>query len=99
MYETAGEEKSAFWSSFASIPKDIAEGFPSLEKRLDAFFEDHFDGIIEEWNLVTEEDIRHLKTKLDYVCYQVDQLTAEKQSLDARIEVASQAIDELEKHI
>ena len=96
MYPTISRTKD-YWHEIGSMSASLSDRIPTLDKQLDSFFDRHAEAIIEEWNLVTDDDIRHLKMKLDYLSYEVGRLVVEKGNLEKRVSDLRQAIEDLEK--
>jgi len=41
------------WEGLTDLPQSFEERIPTLERRLDQYFEQHFQAILEEWDLLT----------------------------------------------
>ncbi|MFH0967706.1 MAG: hypothetical protein V1862_08505 [Methanobacteriota archaeon] len=98
MYPTISRTKD-YWHELGSISGSYYDSIPTLDKQLDSFFDRHAEAIIEEWGLVTDDDLRHLRMKLDYLSYEVARLVVEKDNLEKRVSDLKEAIGDLEKKI
>jgi len=96
MYPTISRTKD-YWHELSSMSESFNDRLPTLDKQLDTFFDRHAEAIIEEWGLVTDDDIRHLRMKLDYLSYEVGRLVVEKGNLERRVSDLRQSIVDLEK--
>jgi len=96
MYPTFSKE-GKYWQELGSLPGSFADTIPTFDKQLDSFFNRNAEAIIDEWGLLTDDDIRHLKQKLDYLSYEVNRLMVEKSALEKRTADLKSAIEELEK--
>ncbi|HWQ67372.1 MAG TPA: hypothetical protein VN372_10925 [Methanospirillum sp.] len=79
------------------MSESFLDTIPTLDKHLDSFFDRNADGIIEEWGLVTSNDIRRLRMKLDFLSYEVNRLVIEKSNLEKRTLDLRKTIKELEE--
>ena len=88
-----------FWHGLNSFSTGIEESIPTLDRMLDSWFEEHFPDIIEEWDLLTEGDLRHASQKIDFLSYEVNRLMIERSSVDHRIQNLKASIEDLERII
>ncbi len=74
-----------YFPSF-EIPKlaGITDRLPTLSRTLDTYFDAHFDEIIEEWELLTDHELRSLEKRLETVTAEIDNLYREKPALEER---------------
>jgi len=86
----------SFWNRFSQIPGTIESHVPTFDKSLDAYFDQHFAAIIDEWNLVTETDLERLETRLENVSDEITGLYAEKTAIEARAQQLDDLISSLE---
>jgi len=89
----------SFWDRFATIPGTVGSRIPTLDKSLDAYFDQHFDAIIEEWDLVTETDLRRLGDRLSRVSDEISALYAWKVTIESRAEKLDELISLLEGQV
>jgi hypothetical protein len=98
MYPTFTRTKN-YMQELSSLPGSIADSIPTLDKQLDSFFDRNAEAVIDEWGLVTDDDLRHLKQKLEFLSYEVERLVVEKSNLEKRTSDLKLAIEELEKKV
>lgn len=96
MYPTLSKT-GKYWQDLSTMSGSFVESIPTFDKQLDSFFDRNASAIIEEWGLVTDDDLRALKRKLDYLSYEVGRLVVEKNSIEKRVHALKDAIEELEK--
>jgi hypothetical protein len=87
---------NSFWDQFAHLPGTIDARIPTLDKSLDAYFDQHFAAIIEEWDLLTASDLDRLEGRLTRVTDEISGLYAGKMTLDARVKDLEETIAQLE---
>ena len=86
-----------YWHELGNMPDTFLDNIPTFDKRLDSFFDKHAESIIEEWGLLTDNDLRDFKRKLDFLSYEVNRLVVEKSTLERRTRDLRSMIEELEK--
>ncbi len=99
MYETEMPEtakKHSFRETITSIPGTIDAGLPSLDKRMDRYFDAHITDLVEEWGLVTLGSLEHLERRLDAVSSDINALEKGKAVLEQRARALDAALRELE---
>ena len=96
MYPTLTKTRD-YWHDISDMSGSFLDNIPTLDSQLDNFFDRNAESIIEEWGLVTDDDLRHLKMKLDYLSYEVNRLVVEKSNLEKRALDLKSAIEDLEK--
>ncbi|MGB7788327.1 hypothetical protein [Methanoregula sp.] len=89
----------SFWDQFSHVPGTIESRIPTLDKSLDAYFDQHFAAIIEEWDLVTESDLHRLESRLTRVTDEITGLYAGKVTLEARAKNLDDLISSLERSL
>jgi hypothetical protein len=103
MYPVINQDQHAtgdsFWDQFAHIPGQIDARIPTFDKSLDAYFDQHFAAIIEEWALVTESDLDRLESRLSRVSNEISGLYAGKMTLEARVKEIDDTISLLERSV
>lgn len=87
---------TSFWDQVSELPGTIESRLPTFDKSLDAYFDRHFAAIIEEWDLVTENDLRQLEARLSRVGDEISALYAEKAAREARVRRLDELITSLE---
>jgi hypothetical protein len=87
----------SFWEQFSKLPAIIESKLPTLDKSLDAYFDQNFVSIIEEWELVTERDLNKLEKRLADVTNEISILYAEKMVLEKRAGSLDDLISSMER--
>ena len=87
----------SFWDGLAEVPGTIESRIPTFDRSLDAYFDRHFAAIIEEWDLVTENDLAKLETRLERVSDEITGLYAGKMALESRVQALDALITSLER--
>ena len=75
----------------------VERRIPTFTKTLDRYFDAHFEGIIEEWQLLTEHGLRDLEKRLENVTVEINTLYSEKSALEKRASVLEVEVTALEK--
>lgn len=96
MYPTINRTRN-YWQELGSMSGSFVDSIPTFDKKLDSFFDRNSEAIIEEWGLVTDDDLRHMKLKLEFLSYEVNRLMVEKTGLEKRTAELKTAIEDLEK--
>jgi hypothetical protein len=99
MYETEMPEtakKHSFTETVASVPGTIDAGLPTLDKRMDRYFDAHIKDIVEEWGLVTLTTFEHLERRLDAVSSDINALEKGRAVLEQRAHAIDAALREME---
>jgi hypothetical protein len=86
----------SFWDQFSHVPGTIESRVPTFDKSLDTYFDQHFAAIIEEWDLVTENDLQHLERRLAHVSDEISGLYIGKVAIEARAKALDDLITSLE---
>jgi hypothetical protein len=73
------------------------ERLPSLEQRLDRYFDANMMGIIEEWGLVTAHDLGVFERRLEDVSREIKALESGKSRLEERASAVETALKEMEE--
>jgi hypothetical protein len=89
----------SFWDQFSHIPGTIESRIPTFDKSLDAYFDQNFAAIIEEWDLLTDSDLHRLENRLADVSVEISGLFAGKTALEARVKKLDDLITSLEKSL
>jgi hypothetical protein len=98
MYPTLSKTHD-YWHELGSMSGSVIDSIPTFDKQLDNFFDRNAGSIIEEWGLVTDDDLRHLRRKIDYLSYEVGRLVVEKNNIEKRTLAIRSAIEELERSV
>lgn len=75
----------------------VERRIPTFTKTLDRYFDAHFEGIIEEWQLLTEHGLRDLENRLENVTVEINKLYSEKSVLEKRASALEAEVTALEK--
>jgi hypothetical protein len=89
----------SFLDQFSHIPGTIEAHVPTLDRSLDAYFDQHFAAIIEEWDLVTGTDLEHLETRLTRVTDEISGLYAGKVIIETRAKKLDELITTMERSL
>jgi hypothetical protein len=89
----------SFWDTFATLPGTIASHVPTFDKSLDAYFDQHFAAIIEEWDLVTESDLEKLENRLSRVSDEISSLYTGRATIEVRMKQLDDLITSLERSL
>ncbi len=97
-YDTPGrtQEKFPFIETIKEIPAAIDEHLPTMDKGLDAYFDQNFPAIISEWGLVTSVHLKNFERRLDRVHRQIDSLEKNQKALVERAAALDKEIRRLE---
>jgi BMFP domain-containing protein YqiC len=91
--------KNSFWDQFSHIPEALEYRLPTFDRSLDAYFDQNFAAIIKEWELVTENDLHHLESRLARVSDEISGLFTRKMSLESRTKELDDLITSLERSL
>lgn len=89
----------SFWGKVSHIPANIDSRLPTFDKSLDAYFDQHFSAIIDEWDLVTDSDLQRLESRLTRVTTDISGLYAGKITIEARAKGLDDLITQLERSV
>ncbi len=89
----------SYWDQFSYIPGTIESRIPTFDKSLDAYFDQNFAAIIEEWDLVTDSDLHKLENRLAHVSDEISGLYAGKMTIESRAKKLDDVISSLEKSL
>ena len=89
----------SFWDKLSHVPKTIESRIPTFDKSLDAYFDQNFTALIEEWDLVTDSDLHKLETRLASVSDEISSLYAGKMNIEGRAKKLDGIISSLEKSL
>jgi hypothetical protein len=86
-----------FYEQFSAFTGALKEKIPTFDKSLDAYFDRHLAGIIEEWELLTEPDLARLDGRLRAVTNEINTLYTGTIVLQKRVDQLDALISTLEK--
>lgn len=84
---------------FSEFPGKLEQALPTFDKSLDSYFDKNFAAIIEEWGLVTENDLQALEKRLTAATAEIGTLCAGKAMLEKRMENLESLISSMEKSL
>jgi hypothetical protein len=84
-------------TDISESPSSSEERLPTLEKRLDRYFDAHMQAIIEEWGLVTAHDLAVFEKRLEDVSKEIKGLESGKSRLEERASAVNASLREVER--
>jgi hypothetical protein len=100
MYSTEyglGRKKELLETDISGGSSSYEERLPTLEKRLDRYFDMHMEAIVEEWGLVTAHDLAVFEKRLEDVSRDIKGLESGKSRLEKRASTVDAALKEVER--
>jgi hypothetical protein len=100
MYSTEygqSRKKELVETDISGGSSSYGERLPTLEKRLDRYFDTHMEAIVEEWGLVTAHDLAVFEKRLEDVSREIEGLESEKSRIEQRASAVDAALKEVEK--
>jgi hypothetical protein len=94
---TGTGEGISFKDTLAGIPRYIDDRLPSMDKKLDTYFDSNIPAVIDEWGLVTSVHLSDLERRLERVTTQINHLEKGRKVLETRAESLDREISKLEK--
>ena len=79
------EHAPGYWERISHLPGAIDAKLPTFDKSLDAYFDQNFAAIIEEWDLLTDSDLHKLEYRLSQITNEISTLFAEKLVIEKRV--------------
>ena len=79
---TTGEP---FWRNLPDIGGFLQEKVPTLDRKLDRYFDQNFAAIIEEWGLLRDDDLLDLERRLQRVTSEIHRLNRGKIEITDRV--------------
>jgi len=79
------ETAPGYWERVSHIPGSIDAKLPTFDKSLDAYFDQNFTSIIEEWDLLTDSDLHKLEYRLSQITTEISTLFADKMVIEKRV--------------
>jgi hypothetical protein len=62
------------WDDFMGWTRRVEERIPSLDKSLDRYFDRYMESIVQEWELVTENDLISMEARLKRITEELGRL-------------------------
>jgi hypothetical protein len=79
------ETSPGYWEKVSNFSASIGSKVPTFDKSLDAYFDQNFASIIEEWDLLTDSDLHKLEYRLSQITNEISTLFAEKMVIEKRV--------------
>jgi hypothetical protein len=79
------ETAPGYWEKVSNFSAAIGSKVPTFDKSLDAYFDQNFVSIIEEWDLLTDSDLHKLEYRLSQITNEISTLFAEKMVIEKRV--------------
>jgi hypothetical protein len=84
-YETnEPAQKSSFKDTLVAIPATIGAKLPTMDKSLDKYFDAHMSMIIDEWGLVTQQELDKIDHRLQASGGGINKLESGKARIEKR---------------
>ena len=79
------ETSPGYWERVSNFSATMGSKIPTFDKSLDAYFDQNFASIIEEWDLLTDSDLHKLEYRLSQITNEISTLFAEKMVIEKRV--------------
>jgi len=79
------ETAPGYWDKVSNFSASIGSKIPTFDKSMDAYFDQNFASIIEEWDLLTDSDLHKLEYRLSQITNEISTLFAEKMVIEKRV--------------
>ena len=79
------ETAPGYWEKVSNFSASIGSKVPTFDKSLDAYFDQNFASIIEEWDLLTDSDLHKFEYRLSQITNEISTLFAEKMVIEKRV--------------
>ncbi len=96
MYPVREYRGSPYVRSVSEFAHSVEQRIPTLTRTLDRYFDVHFEEIIEEWQLLTDYELRDTEHRLEKVSAEITNLYKEKETLEERAAALDAELKELE---
>lgn len=90
-------KKEQIYDSLAGLPSSIEERLPSMDKRLSSYFEGRRDSLLEEWGILTRNDLDEMEMRLDRLGMEIGKLETSGRNLKTRAGALDVELKELEQ--
>ena len=87
---------SPYLQSIYGFTRSIEERIPTFARTLDRYLDSNFEAFIEEWQLLTDHELRNLESRLESVTREIDALYNKKPVIEGRALNLEKEIGELE---
>jgi len=79
------ETAPGYWDKVSNFSASVGSKVPTFDKSMDAYFDQNFASIIEEWDLLTDSDLHKLEYRLSEITNEISTLYAEKMVIEKRV--------------
>jgi len=79
------ETSPGYWEKVSNFSASVGSKVPTFDKSMDAYFDQNFATIIEEWDLLTDSDLHKLEYRLSQITNEISILFAEKMVIEKRV--------------
>ena len=79
------ETSPGYWQKVSNFSASVGSKVPTFDKSMDAYFDQNFATIIEEWDLLTDSDLHKLEYRLSQITNEISTLFAEKMVIEKRV--------------
>ena len=79
------ETAPGYWDKVSNFSASIGSKVPTFDKSMDAYFDQNFASVIEEWDLLTDSDLHKLEYRLSEITNEISTLFAEKMVIEKRV--------------
>ena len=79
------ETSPGYWEKVSNFSASVGSKVPTFDKSMDAYFDQNFATIIEEWDLLTDSDLHKLEYRLSQITNEISTLFAEKMVIEKRV--------------
>ena len=88
---------SPYLRSVSEFAQSVERRIPTLTRSLDRYLDLHFEDIVEEWQLLTDFELRDLEKRVDKVTADIDRLYQKKSDIGQRAASLEAGIKEIEE--
>jgi hypothetical protein len=100
---TVEPRKESYWHQMTGQLSEartaVGQKLPTFDKSLDAYFDQSFPSIIEEWDLLTDSDLVRMENRLQAITNEISILFSGKAMLEKRAADLDAVITSLEKSL
>ncbi|MDD1716186.1 MAG: hypothetical protein LUQ01_04230 [Methanolinea sp.] len=89
--------KDQIYDSLTGLPSSIEEMLPTMDKRLSNYFEGRRDALLEEWGILTRNDLDGMEMRLDRLSMEIGKMETSGKNLKARAGALDFELQELER--
>lgn len=82
--------------SIHGFTRSVEERIPTFSRTLDRYLDSNFEAFIEEWQLLTDHELRDLESRLESLTREIDALYSRKSVIEERALNLEKEIGKLE---